>query len=266
MFKKRYRHDTTHNPLRRGNHGQLFPPHMNMYENVPKSEGYKGDNNGTDLSPFDLYRKPLLPNQWPITETIPQPSLGQQQIPNQPLDQQLAFKPFQSQWEKQGANSVQGQWQQQGLVATPNEQVQQEEPTPSWEQGAYLTTNQWQQEPSHSPWEQQGYNPPANQWSQLEQPSQFNSWEMNRPPQQSNEWPQIQNNNWAQMDPMYLQAWNPSQGESFPRPHMFTNPFQNENGQLDVNKTLATVGQFATTIQQISPIIKQVNNLIKGLR
>ncbi|MGM8212465.1 YppG family protein [Virgibacillus sp. W0430] len=70
------------------------------------------------------------------------------------------------------------------------------------------------------------------------------------------------------------EQFNPSAGyssyqkeqASINRPNGFTNPFQNESGQLDVNKVMATVSQFANTVQQISPVIKQFNDLMKSFK
>lgn len=42
--------------------------------------------------------------------------------------------------------------------------------------------------------------------------------------------------------------------------------FQNENGQMDFDKMLSTVGQIANTYHQVSPIVKQVGALIKTFR
>lgn len=42
--------------------------------------------------------------------------------------------------------------------------------------------------------------------------------------------------------------------------------FMNEDGQVDIQKMLQTVGQFADTVQQVSPVIKQLNELIRSFR
>lgn len=42
--------------------------------------------------------------------------------------------------------------------------------------------------------------------------------------------------------------------------------FMDENGQIDIPKMLKTVGQFADTIQQVSPVIKQLNDLVRSFR
>lgn len=42
--------------------------------------------------------------------------------------------------------------------------------------------------------------------------------------------------------------------------------FLTEDGQVDIQKMLQTIGQFADTVQQVSPVIKQINDLIKSFR
>lgn len=42
--------------------------------------------------------------------------------------------------------------------------------------------------------------------------------------------------------------------------------FLDEKGQVDIQKTLQTVGQFADTVQQVSPVIKQLNELVQSMR
>ena len=44
------------------------------------------------------------------------------------------------------------------------------------------------------------------------------------------------------------------------------NQFLDDKGQVDIQKTLQTVGQFADTVQQVSPVIKQLNDLVHSLR
>jgi len=43
----------------------------------------------------------------------------------------------------------------------------------------------------------------------------------------------------------------------------FVSQFQNENGQLDIDRMLSTVGQFANTYHQVYPIFKQIGGFIK---
>lgn len=50
------------------------------------------------------------------------------------------------------------------------------------------------------------------------------------------------------------------------RPPSLWTQFQNESGQIDVNKMLSTVGQLANTVQQVTPVVKQLGDFIKGFR
>lgn len=42
--------------------------------------------------------------------------------------------------------------------------------------------------------------------------------------------------------------------------------FLTEDGQVDIQKMLKTIGQFADTVQQVSPVIKQINDIIRSFR
>ncbi|MFG6121481.1 MULTISPECIES: YppG family protein [Thalassobacillus] len=42
--------------------------------------------------------------------------------------------------------------------------------------------------------------------------------------------------------------------------------FQDQNGQLDMDKMMKTVGQLAQTANQLSPIMKGIGGFIKGMR
>ncbi|HLS06964.1 MAG TPA: YppG family protein [Bacillota bacterium] len=63
---------------------------------------------------------------------------------------------------------------------------------------------------------------------------------------------------------MHQQAYYPPA-----RPPLTTsvlNQFQDGEGQIDFNKMLATVGQLANTVQQVTPVIKQFGSFIGYLR
>lgn len=49
-------------------------------------------------------------------------------------------------------------------------------------------------------------------------------------------------------------------------PNRVMQQFLDENGQVDIQKMLKTVGQFADTVQQVSPVIKQLNDLVRSFR
>ncbi|WP_164671043.1 YppG family protein [Virgibacillus doumboii] len=64
--------------------------------------------------------------------------------------------------------------------------------------------------------------------------------------------------------------WNPyfqSGGavNSSPAPNNLLHYFQDNNGEMDLDKVLTTVGQLANTFQQISPVVKDVGSMMKKL-
>lgn len=66
-------------------------------------------------------------------------------------------------------------------------------------------------------------------------------------------------------------SYNQPQVQSFNEPppkqmNNLLNQFQNNEGQIDVDKMLNTVGQLANTYHQVAPIIKQFGSLIKTFR
>src|SRR5690625_5085161 len=48
--------------------------------------------------------------------------------------------------------------------------------------------------------------------------------------------------------------------------HHVMQQFLTTDGQVDIQKMLQTIGQFANTVQQVSPVIKQINDIIKSFR
>lgn len=44
------------------------------------------------------------------------------------------------------------------------------------------------------------------------------------------------------------------------------NYFQDENGQMDFNKMMSTVGQVSNTVKQISPMVKQFSTIMKSFK
>ncbi|SET79792.1 YppG-like protein [Oceanobacillus limi] len=49
-------------------------------------------------------------------------------------------------------------------------------------------------------------------------------------------------------------------------PNGLLSQFQDENGQINIDKMLSTVGQMANTYHQVQPIIKQFGDLMKTFR
>lgn len=42
--------------------------------------------------------------------------------------------------------------------------------------------------------------------------------------------------------------------------------FQDENGQMDFDKVMSTVGQVSNTVKQISPMVKQFSSIMKSFK
>lgn len=64
--------------------------------------------------------------------------------------------------------------------------------------------------------------------------------------------------------------WNPNdQSGGMYKPSSASNNlmqyFQNDNGEMDLDKVLTTVGKLANTFQQISPVVKDMGAMIKKL-
>lgn len=68
-----------------------------------------------------------------------------------------------------------------------------------------------------------------------------------------------------------MQSMQTTNSNFDPKPNMnptngIMNYFQDEDGQMDFDKMLSTVGQLANTYHQVSPIVKQVGSIIKNFR
>ncbi|KHE71618.1 YppG family protein [Halobacillus sp. BBL2006] len=49
-------------------------------------------------------------------------------------------------------------------------------------------------------------------------------------------------------------------------PKTFMNYFQDEEGQLDLDKMMSTTGQVMKTVKQVSPIVKGIGSFVKGIK
>lgn len=108
----------------------------------------------------------------------------------------------------------------------------------------YYNIGQMQQPFQHSPF----YQPQQSYYQQPQTP-----FEAFAKPKQPQDW---YSNNDSQGD--YQQAQQSPQG---------MNPqFQNQNGQLNLDKVLTTVSQIANTYHQVSPILKQFGDFMKTFR
>ncbi|KPH75647.1 YppG family protein [Oceanobacillus caeni] len=98
--------------------------------------------------------------------------------------------------------------------------------------------------PQSFPMEQQPMNEHANQ----------TPYEYFQKPEQPMNWP----NN---------AAFEPNQIQQQPgMPPNVMSQFQKENGQLDLDKVLGTVGQLAQTYHQVAPIFQQFSSFMKNFR
>ncbi|WP_197482197.1 YppG family protein [Oceanobacillus sp. Castelsardo] len=111
--------------------------------------------------------------------------------------------------------------------------------------------------PSFPPNQQQEVNHPQS-FSMKQQPMNDHSnqtpYEYFQKPEQPMNWP----NN---------AAFEPNQFQQQPgMPPNIMSQFQKENGQLDFDKVLGTVGQLAHTYHQVAPIFQQFSSFMKNFR
>ncbi|WP_461180518.1 YppG family protein [Virgibacillus kimchii] len=93
---------------------------------------------------------------------------------------------------------------------------------------------------------------------------------INRPPVQQTPYEYFakpQQPNWQNFSQQQTQI----QGNHPPRPPIkpaggIMSNFQKEDGKVDIDKMLGTVGQMANTYHQVSPIFKQFGTFLKGFR
>lgn len=132
--------------------------------------------------------------------------------------------------------------------------------------------------PNHSPFQQANYQDPvyynhpvpnqsySSDYYQNEQVHQQSPFEYYSKPSQPESWPypmfqQPNDYQLQQQGPYFqqqIQQSNPSSG--------FLAQFQTPEGQMDVQKMLSTVGQLANTVQQVSPVIKEIGAMIRVFR
>lgn len=80
-------------------------------------------------------------------------------------------------------------------------------------------------------------------------------------PSQASNWPDTPN--YQQNYEGFYDQSNPIHSQPSPS---FLTQFQNEDGQMDINKMLSTVGQIVNTVQQVSPVIQQFGSIVKSFR
>ncbi|SHG32331.1 YppG family protein [Ornithinibacillus halophilus] len=99
------------------------------------------------------------------------------------------------------------------------------------------------------------YQQPPEQYFQQQSP-----FEQFQKPKQPADWfnSMAQNQAYQQYNHQQQPYSNYSQG--------ILSQFQDENGQMNLDKMLSTVGQMANTYHQVQPIVKQVSSLLKNFR
>lgn len=96
----------------------------------------------------------------------------------------------------------------------------------------------------------------ANQFPPNPSHTYQNPFQQLAKPNQPTQWPQFMPLQGQQQSLFFPQQPRPS----------FMSQFQGENGQLDINKMLSTVGHLANTVQQVTPVIQQVSSLMKSFK
>lgn len=102
---------------------------------------------------------------------------------------------------------------------------------------------------------------------QNEQVHQQSPFEYYAKPSQPESWPyamsqQPNYSQFQQQDPNLYQQ----QAQQPSPPAGILAQFQTAEGQMDVQKMLSTVGQLANTVQQVSPVIKEIGAMIRVFR
>ncbi|WP_369419781.1 YppG family protein [Lentibacillus daqui] len=113
--------------------------------------------------------------------------------------------------------------------------------------------------PYNQTWQSQQFPPvppPQTQtpFDYFSKPPQPTNWYMSNQGQQAN-WPPPANQGQSMNAP-----YPP------PKQNGLLAYFQDKDGHVDLDKMFSTVGQFANTFQQITPVVKQVGSFMKNLR
>lgn len=149
------------------------------------------------------------------------------------------------------------------FMGYPEQAFYQMPPSPQFQQYPY---EPYQTTPYPSSPDQSQIN--QNPFQQLAKPTQPTNWpDFMQQNQQSEPFmQQSQLNQQSEAYQQYQQSQNfyPPPNQQ-PRPN-FMSQFQGNDGQLDFNKMLSTVGHLANTVQQVSPVIQQFGSLMKSFK
>ncbi|MBM7554382.1 YppG family protein [Thalassobacillus pellis] len=128
-----------------------------------------------------------------------------------------------------------------------------------------------------SPYYQTPFYPPTQHPHSLQQPIQAGQQMMQ--PVQPNQFQQGWSSGQAPVNPFEIyakpafppieNAYNETGNQFYDqnsRPPGMMGYFQDQNGQLDMEKMMKTMGQLAQTANQFSPLVKGIGGFIKGFR
>lgn len=73
-------------------------------------------------------------------------------------------------------------------------------------------------------------------------------------------------NKYPDFDPQFMYQMPPQQDGGTANTNNVMQQFLDENGNVDIQKMLSTVGQLADTVQQVTPVIRQLNDLVRSFR
>lgn len=151
-----------------------------------------------------------------------------------------------------------------------------------WNFPSYNPNQTHSQQPWGQPYMQQGQQQPYHQqtYIQGQQPNQQQNipygqtFSANQPGNTPNTPPKSPYEqfakpplpmNWYQQQSVQQQM--PNQKQAAPQgPKNVMTYFQDENGQLDLDKMLSTVGQMVNTVNQVSPLVKGIGSFMKGIK
>ncbi|ARI78849.1 YppG family protein [Halobacillus mangrovi] len=117
----------------------------------------------------------------------------------------------------------------------------------------YQNQQQWYRMPTNYPYYQPGVQNYANEWNFT--PPQQGVYTYQNPYMYSYDYAGYTENGNANSS-MNVGAI----------PKTFMNYFQDEEGQLDLDKMMSTTGQVMKTVKQVSPIVKGIGSFVKGIK
>lgn len=93
-------------------------------------------------------------------------------------------------------------------------------------------------------------------------PLQPTEWPMYSEQENMNYYPPPYSEQYQHLNQNQFQYQNQNQNST----PSFLTQFKDENGQMNFDKVISTVGQLANTFQQVTPVIQQVSAMVKTFR